>query len=219
MSPDLICTSSQNGQNYITLINLIEQRFFNRCFWQNQRSTISAKYGSTPVLIGLRTNALENCSVKIPLGINIMLFAFRPPRGSWHEGLCMNTSIHYFRVNCTACSSMAPSQPQEPITITVFSDWPFQQYLFFIELFANLVCAYRLHDWLILYHLKPGHATTFKLISICWGLFHIYGTPQELSCDEGPHFTSRLFQQFLKTWHIRSSVEYTQSNGRAIKNT
>ena len=46
----------------------------------------------------------------------------------------------------------------------------------------------------------------------------MYSTPEKLSNDGGPLFTSSLFQQFLKTWcvkHRLSSVAYPQSNGRA----
>ena len=46
-----------------------------------------------------------------------------------------------------------------------------------------LACANRLTVWLILYHLKPGHVTTSKLISICWQLFKAYSTADEHSID------------------------------------
>ena len=81
-----------------------------------------------------------------------------------------------------------------------------------------LACTDRLTGWLILYHLKPGHATTSKLMSICRQLFQTYGTPEEISTDGGQPFTSTTFQEFLQTWgikHRRSSVAYPQSNGRA----
>ena len=98
---------------------------------------------------------------------------------------------------------------------------PFQQIvmdLFHVGHVAYLACADRLTGWLILYHLKPGHATTSKLMSICRHLFQTYGTPDELSTDGGPPFTSSIFQEFFQTWcvtHRLSSVAYSQSNGQA----
>ena len=82
---------------------------------------------------------------------------------------------------------------------------------------AYLTCADRLTGWLILYHLKPGHATTSKLMSIYRHLFQTYGTPDELSTNGGPPFTPSIFQEFLQTWCVRhrlSSVAYPQSNSR-----
>ena len=55
-------------------------------------------------------------------------------------------------------------------------------------------------------------------MSICHQLLHTYGTPEELSSDGGPSFTSRIFQYFLQTWcvkHRLSSVTYSESNGPA----
>ena len=105
--------------------------------------------------------------------------------------------------------------------MTLALEWPFQQIvmdIFHVGHVAYLACADRLTIWLILYHLKPGHATTSKLMSICRHRFQTYGTPDGLSTDGGPPFTSSLFQEFLQTWCVRhrlSSVAYPQSNGRA----
>ena len=59
----------------------------------------------------------------------------------------MNASIRTTRANCTECSRIAPSQPREPITLTVSPDWPFQQIV--LDLFhaggqTYLACADRL---------------------------------------------------------------------------
>ena len=133
----------------------------------------------------------------------------------------MNASIRNFRANCSFCTTIAPSQPREPITMTPSPEWPFQQIvmdIFHVGHVTYLACADRLTGWLILYHLNPGHATTSKLMSICRQLFQTYGTPEEISTDGGQPFTSTAFQEFLQTWgvkHRRSSVAYPQSNGRA----
>ena len=86
----------------------------------------------------------------------------------------MNTSIHNFRVNYSICATIAPSQSWEPFTMTPSPEWPFQQKvmdIFHVGHVAYLACADRLNVWFILYHLKPGHANTSKLMSICWQLF------------------------------------------------
>ena len=146
-----------------------------------------------------------------------------------HQGVvCMkaraNDSVYWPGINasvriCIACSSIASIQLWEPVIITQSTDWPFQQILmnFYVGHFAYFVCADRLTGWLILYHLKPGHAITSKLIPICLGLFHSYGTPDELSSDGDPPFISSLIQQFLKTWcvkHRLSLVTYPQCDGK-----
>ena len=105
----------------------------------------------------------------------------------------MNASIRNFRANCSFCTTIAPSQPREPITMTPSPEWPFQQIvmdIFHVGHVTYLACADRLTGWLILYHLKPGHATTSKLMSICRQLFQMYGTPEEISTDGGQPFTS-----------------------------
>ena len=133
----------------------------------------------------------------------------------------MNASIRNFRVNCPIYATIAPSQSWEPIVMTPAPEWPFQQIvmdIFHVGHVAYLACADRLTGWLILYHLKPGHATTSKLMSIFRHQFQTYGTPDKPSTDGGLPFVSSIFQEFLQTWCVRhrlSSVVYPQSNGRA----
>ena len=128
----------------------------------------------------------------------------------------INASIHNFRANCPTCTTIASIQPQEPIIMTPAPEWPFQQIVMDIFHIGHVVyraCADRLTGCLILYHLKPGHATASKLMSICWHLFRTYGTRDELSTNGGPPFISNLFQEFLQTWSVKhrlSSVAYPQ---------
>ena len=71
----------------------------------------------------------------------------------------MNASIWNFKANCSIWVTIAPSQPQEPITITPSSEWLFKQKvmnLFYFIHIAYLTCEDKLTGWLILYHLKPG---------------------------------------------------------------
>ena len=114
----------------------------------------------------------------------------------------MNASIRNFRVNCPTCATIAPSQQREPIIMIPASEWPFQQIvmdIFHIGHVAYLACADRLTGWIILYHLKPGHVTTSKLMSICQHLFQTYGTSDKFSTNGWPPFTSSIFQKFFQT--------------------
>ena len=133
----------------------------------------------------------------------------------------MNTSICNFRANCILNMHKHPqNQSCQSTTIAPASDY-IQQIiigLLYSRHIAYIVCADRLTVWIILYHLKPGHVTTSKLISICQKLFHTYGTPKELSNDGSPPFSSNRLQQFLKTWYVKyrqSSVAYIQSSDLA----
>ena len=57
-----------------------------------------------------------------------------------------------------------------------------------------------------------------RLILICQDIFQTYGTPEELSSNGGPPFTSLPFKQFSQDWAVKhrlSSVAYPQSNGQA----
>ena len=133
----------------------------------------------------------------------------------------MNASICNARASCMFCTKIAPSQTKEPINLTQFPDWPFQQIvmdLFYVGNHGYLACADRLTGWLILYHLSHGQANASKLILICRDIFQSYGAPEELSSDGRLPFTSLPFTQFLRDWvvkHRLSSSAYPQSNGQA----
>ena len=147
-----------------------------------------------------------------------------PPRRRRHERVYwpgMNSSIHTFKAHCTTCATIDPSQPREPIILTPAPEWPFQQIvdIYHVGYVAYIACTDRLTGWLFLCHLKPGYATSSKLMSICRHLFQTYSTPDEPSTDGGPPFTSSKFPEFLQTWCVRhtlSSVPYSQSNARAM---
>ena len=230
ITPDHIRASGRNDKTYTTLINAINQGFSPkrnltepdiRDFWE-VRHRLSNDKGL--VLMDRRIvipkplrKKILHCLHSAHQGVDGM--KARANDSVYWPG--MNASIRNFRANCSFCTTIAPSQPREPITMTPSPEWPFQQIvmdIFHVGHVTYLACADRLTGWLILYHLKPGHATTSKLMSICRQLFQMYGTPEEISTDGGQPFTSTAFQEFLQTWgvkHRRSSVAYPQSNGRA----
>ena len=95
----------------------------------------------------------------------------------------------------------------------------------FQELAADF-CSYASQDFLILVDcysdwpdvVHMGHnTTTLRLITALKKDFCRSGVPDILWSDQGPQFTSKLFQDFSKGWgfqHITSSPQYPQSNGK-----
>ena len=130
-------------------------------------------------------------------------------KGHANESLYLpriNASIRNTRAGCTYCSKIAHSQPKEPINLTPSPDWPFQQIiiaLFYVGNHGYLACADRLTIWLILYHFSCGQSNALRFISICRDIFQTYGTPEELSSDGEPPFTSLPFKQFLQDWAVK----------------
>ena len=112
----------------------------------------------------------------------------------------MNQSIWNFTENFSICATIAPSQPRESIKITPNLEWPFQQRvmnIFHVWHITYLACVDRLTCWLVFFHLKPGHTTTSKLMSviICSKYMalqtnsvpttaqHISGVPSDIVCE------------------------------------
>ena len=230
ISPDHIRAAGRKDTQYTTLINAIGQGFPNkrqmtvpaiREYWE-VRHRLSTDKGlilmdRRVVIPTAQRKDILRCLHSAHQGVVGM--KSRASESVYWPG--MNASIRNYRANCITCSRIAPSQPQEPISMTPSPEWPFQQIvmdLFYIGPSTYLVCADRLTGWLILYNIKPGQAIASRLISICRGIFQTYGAPEELSTDGGPPFSSHSFRQFLETWavmHRISSVAYPQSNGRA----
>ena len=222
-TPDHIQVSGRSDNLYTKLIHAINQGFSHKCsltkpdicdFWevQHQLSTdrgLVLMDGRIIIPKSLRTKILHHLHAAHQGVDSMKARAYNTVY--WHS---INASIHNFRANCPTCATIVPSQPWEPIIMTPAPKRPFQQIvmdIFHVGRVAYHACADRLTDWLILYHLKPSHATTSKLMSICRHLFQTYGTPDELSTDGGPPFTSSIFQEFLQTWCVRhrlSSVAY-----------
>ena len=133
----------------------------------------------------------------------------------------MDAAIQNFHAGCVTCHEISPSQPPDPLILTPSPQWPFQQIcmdMFDSEQHMYLACADGFTGWLVIFHFKPGTATSSKLISVCRTIFQAYGAPEESNTDGGSIFTSKEFQGFLRSWcvhHPLSRVAYAQSNGRA----
>ena len=122
--------------------------------------------------------------------------------------------------SCRKCQEHLPSNYKEPITLKSRPDRPFQ------ELAADF-CSYAGHDFLIIVDcytdwpdiIHQGHdATAPRLLAAMKQAFSRSGVPDVVWSDQGPQFTSKLFQDFSKEWgfqHVMSTPTYPQSNGKA----
>ena len=126
----------------------------------------------------------------------------------------LNSSIRNHQATCCDCIRNAPSQPPEPLILTLSPTYPFEQICadyFHIGHFSYLTIVDRFSGWICLYSFKANKVNSAILQKIFRDLFVAYGVSEELSSDGGPQFMSKSFQDFLKL----SSVAFPQSNGRA----
>ena len=131
----------------------------------------------------------------------------------------MNASIRNTRYICQKCNEHAPSWSQKHIVTTPAPGYLFQKVCanyFEAQWHSYLTYVDGFSGWIGIFHFKPHQTISQNLISERCSLFENYGAPEELSSDDGPQFTSKEFQSFLKDWgvfHCNSSAGYPQSNG------
>ena len=131
----------------------------------------------------------------------------------------IDNDIENIILACKKCQDTLPSNNKEPIISKPKPTRPFQ------EIAADL-CSYGGQDYLVLVDchtdwpdiIPVGHNTTAShIIKIIRQSFCRTGVPDALWSDQGPQFTSKLFQDFTKRWgfqHRTSSPRYPQSNGK-----
>ena len=127
MSPDHICASGRKDQNYMTLINTINQGFPTKYFltkpgicgfWE-----VWHRHSPERDLVLMKRRIIVPKSLKRKI-LHCLYSANQSVEGMkacvkdsvyWPD---MNASICNLRMSCSTCTTITPSQPREPITIT-----------------------------------------------------------------------------------------------------
>ena len=135
----------------------------------------------------------------------------------------ITSDIQRCRSDCNPCDVNAPSQSKLPPAEPFVPTSPFQavatDYLSF-QGKKYLLTVDRFSNWPDLREVSQHSPNSGAdgLIDANRELFGTFGVPEELSSDGGPEFTSKKYQDFLKTWGVKhrlSSAYNAQSNGRA----
>ena len=122
--------------------------------------------------------------------------------------------------SCKMCQDRLPSHPKEPLVMKPQPSRPFQEVAADFCTYAGneyLIVVDCLSDWpeiIPMYH----NTRASRLTSALRAIFCRTGVPDTVWSDQGPQFTSKIFQDFAAQWgfrHATSSPRYPQSNGKA----
>ena len=129
----------------------------------------------------------------------------------------IDTDIADYVRKCTICAKHKASQTVQPMLPWDIPDGPWQElaadyfthkgkdYLLIVDTFSKHPFVYKIHC-----------RTTDSIIQHLQVFFLQYGIPQHFFSDNGPHFSSDPFLQFISSHamdHITSSPLYPRSNG------
>lgn len=132
-------------------------------------------------------------------------------------GMCKQ--ITEYIMSCTICLSHRNSNQKEPLTPHEIPQGPWQEvatdifhfdgndYLLVVDYYSRYFEIDKLPDML-------STTVVRKLKS----RFSTHGIPMRIFSDNGPQYTSDVFRNFVKSWHIEhvtSSPHYPKSNGLA----
>ena len=125
----------------------------------------------------------------------------------------MDNNIENIITACAQCQDHLPSNHKEPLQAKSRPTRPFQEaaadlcshagrnYLVWVDCYS---------DWPII---APMHnnTTATHLTAVCTEILGQTAVPDILWMDEGPQFTSRVFQDFLHQWGVqhRRSTPHT----------
>ena len=122
-------------------------------------------------------------------------------------------------LQCKQCQETLPSQPREPLITKPRPTRPFQEIAvdFFTyggQQFLVIIDCYT--GWPEIIQMGTN-TTASHLIAALLDNFCRCGVPDTFWSDQGPQFSSHMFQAFTKEWgfkHVMSSPTYPQSNGK-----
>ena len=135
----------------------------------------------------------------------------------------ISKDIRETREGCADCNRNAPSQAATPPLPSTPPLSPFEAV--FADFFDYRGCHYlvvgdRLSSWVEVLSSTAGTnlAGSAGLVRHLRSFFAMFGVPKEISSDDGPEFTAKGTQDFLRLWGVRhrvSSISFPQSNGWA----
>ena len=120
--------------------------------------------------------------------------------------------------SCLPCQAVKQPPPPAPLHPWIWPDRPWQRIHidfagpFLGRMFMLMVDAHS--KWTEVF--KMNQTTSSKTIQVLRQLFSSYGLPEQVVSDNGPHFVSSEFHNFLLNngiRHIRSSPYHSASNG------
>ena len=98
-----------------------------------------------------------------------------------------------------------PSQPWQVLGTDLF-DLANEQYLIVADYFSKFIVVDKL----------PKLAPSSVIVEYTKNILCNYGIPRKIVSDNGPHYNSGVYKQFVDDWgieHVTSSPTYAQSNG------
>ena len=133
----------------------------------------------------------------------------------WHG---INKDIEELVSSCSICQKYGSAQPSETLRPHEISSRPWQTIA--ADLFMSGGAEYLLvadtYSKFPIVRKMPGSITSAAVITALKEIFSEHGTPEKLISDNGPQFSSAVFESFKKDWnfnHVTSSPRYPQSNG------
>ncbi|KAL7881030.1 hypothetical protein SRHO_G00032840 [Serrasalmus rhombeus] len=140
----------------------------------------------------------------------------RARQSVWWPGLSVH--IRQMVENCNVCLQHRAEQ-REPLLTTAVQERPWQRVgsdLFFWENSTYLLVVDYFSRYIEVAHLREATAET--VVAALKEAFSRHGTPETVMSDNGPQFSSSVFQSFARAYgfaHVTSSPRYPQANGEA----
>ena len=131
----------------------------------------------------------------------------------------INRDIENDIKQCPVCQEYTKSNPPEPLMPHEIPTRSWQVVgtdLFFLDGDEYLLIADYYSKFQFVRKIPKGKSTSGTVINMLKEVFAEHGIPETIISDNGPQYSSHIFQQFAQGWnfkHITSSPRYAQSNG------
>ena len=130
----------------------------------------------------------------------------------------INKDIEELVNKCSICQKYGNAQTPETLRPHELSSRPWQTIAADLFMFggAEYLLVADTYSKFPIVRKMTGHPTSATIITALKEMFSEHGTPEKLISDNGPQFSSAVFEAFSKEWnfkHVTSSPRYPQSNG------